>query len=543
MNLETVTDQDVNEGSQDIAEFSKFSFDVPDAVAEETDSDILGLDEYLENGYDYEVPKRGDIREGVIIDANDYGLIVDIGFKREGLVPTEDLDRLDDKTREKAQVGETVAVFVLRAENRDGHPILSINQARLYEDWLEAERMMESGELYEGTVSGSNRGGLIVKFGKIRGFIPASQIVGIPRRLSQDKRQERLESKIGEEMGLKVIEVNRKRRRLIFSQRRAYRAWQESQREHVIEELEEGETRHGKVTSITDFGAFVDLGGADGLIHISELSWSRVDTPREVVEVGDEVDVYVLNVDKKRKRIGLSLKALQPDPWTLVDDHYQVEELVEGKVTRVVDFGAFIELDLGIEGLLHVSEMIGTPELKPSEIVQAGEKILVKIIRIDSNRRRIALSAKRVRRNEWERWIAAQQVADKEEEKEIAETGPDAEAIEAIETAEETADQEPVAEAAEAEEADETRPDAETIEAIETAEETADQEPVAEPEEADETGPDAETIEAAEETANQEPVAEPEEADETGPDTEAIEAIETAEEEKPDEDDGEIVEA
>ena len=374
------------------------------------------MDDYLTNGYDYQAPKRGDIRTGVVVDTHDQGLVVDIGSKREGLVPAEDLERLDEEVRAEIQVGISVPVFVLRPEDKEGRPILSIHQARLYEDWLKAEEMMESGELYEGEVAGFNRGGLIVRFGKIRGFVPASQIVGLPRRLREEQRRQRLETMIGQKMGLKIIEVDRHRRRLIFSQRRALRAWQELQRERVITELTEGETRHGQVTSITNFGAFVDLGGADGLIHVSELSWGRVDNPRQVLKVGDEVDVYVLDVDRERKRIALSLKKLQPDPWTIVDDHYRVGELVEGRVTRVLDFGAFVELDLGIEGLLHTSEMIGTPELPPSDIVHPGEKLLVKIIRIESRRRRLALSARQVRKSEWERWIAEQQTAHEAEE-------------------------------------------------------------------------------------------------------------------------------
>jgi predicted RNA-binding protein with RPS1 domain len=185
-------------------------------------------------------------------------------------------------------------------------------------------------------------------------------------------------------------------------------------------ELVEGETRHGKVTSITNFGAFVDLGGADGLIHVSELSWSRVENPRQVLKVGDEIDVYVLDVDRERKRIALSLKKLQPDPWTIVDDHYEAGQLIEGRVTRVLDFGAFVELDLGVEGLLHASEMIGTPDLNPSDIVHPGEKLLVKVIRVDSRRKRLALSARQVRKDEWERWVAEQQAAREAEEEKAA---------------------------------------------------------------------------------------------------------------------------
>jgi len=289
----------------------------------------------------------------------------------------------------------------------------------MYQDWLDAEEMMKSGELYEGEISNYNRGGLIVKFGKIRGFIPCSQIVGLPRRLREEQRRQRLAAMIGERVGLKVIEVDRQRRRLIFSQRRALRAWQELQRGRVMDGLREGETRHGEVTSITDFGAFVDLGGADGLIHVSELSWRRVDHPREVLKVGDEVDVYVLSVDQERRRIALSLKKLQPDPWTLVDDHYNAGQLVEGRVTRVVDFGAFVALDLGIEGLLHANEMIGTPELSPADIVQPGDKLPVKVIGIDSRRRRLDLSARQVGQEEWERWMAEQ--AAREPEEEVAE--------------------------------------------------------------------------------------------------------------------------
>lgn len=385
------------------------------------------MDGYLTNGYDYKVPRRGDIITGTIIEANERGLVVDIGFKREGFIYNDDLDRLDEETRSEIHPGVEIPVFVIRSQNREGQPILSIYQARLQKDWLRAEEMMASGQIYEGEIAGHNRGGLIVKFGKIRGFIPASQVAGLPRRLPEEERRQRLSGMTGEQVGLKIIEVDRRRRRLIFSQRQALRSWQEVQRERVIDGLTEGETRHGTVTSITNFGAFVDLGGADGLIHVSELSWGRVDNPRQVLKVGDEVDVYVLDLDRKRKRIALSLKRLQPDPWTLVDEHYRVGQLVEGRITRVLDFGVFISLALGVEGLLHASEMIGTPELRPSEIVRPGETLLVKIIRIDSRKRRLALSAKQVRRNEWERWVAEQQAA-RETEREAEEAAAQAKA-------------------------------------------------------------------------------------------------------------------
>ena len=228
----------------------------------------IDLDEYLDGAFDYQAPRHGDIRQGVVVEIGENGVIMDIGAKREGFVSAEDLSRLDEEIHATIQVGATIPVFVLRPADSEGRPILSIQQAHMYKDWLDAEELMKSGDLYEGEVSGYNRGGLIVKFGAIRGFIPASQVVGLPRRMREEQRRQRLAARVGEMMGLKVIEVDRRRRRLIFSQRQALRAWQEMQRSRVIEELVEGETHSGKVTSITDFGAFVDLGGADGLVHV-----------------------------------------------------------------------------------------------------------------------------------------------------------------------------------------------------------------------------------------------------------------------------------
>ena len=487
MNMETTTDQDAT--GQNLTEQSEqgLTQQSTQSLTEQGLQDAAGLGLTEQVLTDYQPPKRGDIRTGVVLEKNERGLVVDIGSKREGLVPAEDLTRLDAEICAGIQVGTTVQAFVLRTEDREGHPVLSIHQAHLYEDWLKAEQMMESGELYEGEVADYNRGGLIVMFGKIRGFVPASQTVGLPRRLRAEERRQRLEAMIGQRIGIKIIEVDRQRRRLIFSQRRALRAWQERQREMIMSQLTEGETQRGRVTDITSFGAFVDLGGADGLIHVSELSWSRVDNPGQVLKIGDEIDVYILSVDRERKRIALSLKKLQPDPWTLVDDHYQKEQLVEGRVTRVLDFGAFVELDLGIEGLLHSSEMIGTPELHPADIVHPGETLLVKIIRIDSQRKRLALSARQVRQDEWERWVAEQQAAREAQEAAEEETvAPEvqAEAGEAAEeeapttgvvaseaTGEETAISEAQAEAGEA--AEEEAPTTEVVASEATEEETA----------------------------------------------------------------------
>ena len=276
--------------------------------AEEQPVTMQDLDKYLTDEYEVKKPKRGDLRTGVVIQIDENGLLVDCGFKREGVVSAEDLEGLDEEMRSRIEVGAEIPIFVIQPQNREGQPVLSIQQATMYEDWLKAEEMLESGELYAGKVSGCNRGGLVVRFGKIRGFIPASQVVGIPRRMREDERRERLEEMIGKDIGLKVIEVDRDRRRLIFSQRRALRAWQDLRRNEVMSTINEGDVCHGEVTDLTDFGAFVDLGGADGLVHVSELSWKRVDNPRQVLNVGQEIDVYVLNVDRQRKRIALIRK-------------------------------------------------------------------------------------------------------------------------------------------------------------------------------------------------------------------------------------------
>ncbi len=518
MNNETLpTDQDLN------------------AQEESQPTMMEQLEEFLTDGeYDYQLPRRGDIHQGVVIEIGERGGIVDAGFKRDGIVPVSDLDRLDNETLESIKPGDEIAVAVQNPQDEEGRLILSIYQALVQEDWEKAEAMMAGGELYEGEISGHNRGGLLVPFGRIRGFIPASHTVGMPRGLQGDERRDRLADMVGDQVGLKIIEVDRHRRRLILSQRQARRAWQRIQRKRVMEELREGETAHGTVTGITDFGAFVDLGGADGLIHISELSWSQVDDPREAVEVGDEVEVYVLNLDWDRTRIALSLKRLNPNPWSQVAGHYEVGQLVEGKVSRVLDFGAFIELGLGVEGLLHISEMTGASQLSPTEILETGQKVLVKIIGIDAHKQRITLSARQVQRDQWESWMAEHTIGQEEE----APKGPEDEPVAEAAVEEEEA---PEAEAAVEKEA----PEAEVAaEAEEEAPEEPEEEPVtAETEVIEEEAPEAEVAAEAEEEAPEEPEDEPvtaeaEVIEEEAPDAEAPAE---AEEEAPEESEEELV--
>src|SRR5215813_7676726 len=355
----------------------------------------------LEESFAVEQPERGDLLTGTILAIDNQGMIIDVGMKRDGVVPRNDLERLDGI---EFKVGDEVPVVVLQTEDQDGNLVISVSQARQSEDWTKAEEMLNSGEIWEGVVQDANRGGLIVPFGNLRGFVPASHVMDLPRGLNENDRKGHMSSLIGKQIAVKVVEVNRKRRRLVLSQRDAQRGRRDSRKETLLEELQEGETRRGVVSGLRDFGAFVDLGGADGLIHISELAWHRVKHPREMLAVGDEVDVLILRLDREGKRIGLSLKRLQPNPWVAVDEMYHVGQLIEGEVSRVAQFGAFVSLEPGIEALLHTSQMAEPAPEDPTGLLIEGQKLLMRIISIESHRQRLGLSLKDVTEEERQRW-------------------------------------------------------------------------------------------------------------------------------------------
>ena len=383
---------------------------------------------FLNEEYDYKRPKRGDIMYAEVLRIDDDEIIVDIGGKSEGVVPSADLERMGEEALAGIEVGDKVPVYVLRPESADGDVIVSLNMARTMEDWRKAEKLFEEGGVFEGPVAGHNKGGLLVYYGRIRGFIPASQLSGLSRRSSHDERMTMLSKMEGQKLLLKVIEVDRERRRLIFSERAASREWREQRKEELLDELQEGDIRPGTVRNLCDFGAFVDLGGADGLIHISELSWQRVKHAREVLGVGDEVEVYVLRVDRDRKRIGLSLKRLQADPWHIAEETYEPGQVVKGEVTNIVDFGAFARIEDGIEGLIHVSEL-SDGDFAPRDLVREGEVLYLKILSIDADRQRMGLSLKQApSREEIEgdpayAELAEEAEADREAEAQLAEAG------------------------------------------------------------------------------------------------------------------------
>lgn len=352
--------------------------------------DFLAL---LEQSLSIEQPTRGDIAVGTILAIDNMGMLVDLGMKRDGIVPRSDLERLGDVTY---KVGDEIPVMIVRTEDEEGNMIVSATKAKQNEDWICAEEMMASEEIYTGVVADANRGGLIVPFGELRGFIPASHVVELARGLNEDERKDNLSGMVGHKISVKIIEVNRRRRRLVLSQREAQREMRDARKDNLLESLAEGEVRKGVVSGLRDFGAFVDLGGADGLIHISELAWHRVKHPRELLAVGQEVEVYVLRLDHEGRRIGLSLKRLQPNPWTQVDDLYHVGQVVEGTISRVTQFGAFVSMDPGIEALLHASQISDPPPADPTHLLHEGQIIQARVISIESHRQRLGLTIRDV---------------------------------------------------------------------------------------------------------------------------------------------------
>lgn len=376
----------------------------PDNPVEEV-SFAEQLEQLLE-AHDYELPQPGDIRQGVIVSVSPQGIIMDLGLKRDGIVQPADLEKLTAEEKAELKINDEVPVYILSTNDADGL-IVSIYMARVSQDWEKAEEMLESGEIFEGEVIGYNKGGLIVPFGRLRGFIPASHVTNLTPNLDERQRQQRMAKMRGQQFPLKVIEVNQLRRRLVFSQRDAQREWDEAQKQSLLDNLQEGQTVKGRVSSMRDFGVFVNLGGADGLIHVSELSWQRINHPNEVVKVGDEIEAYIVKLDRDNQRISLSRKRILPNPWHSISEDYKQGQLVEGKITRIVDYGAFVEIAPGVEGLLHVSQLSRGSVEKVSDVVREGETHLLRIVSLDANKQRIGLSLKAVTSKEQIEWMAS----------------------------------------------------------------------------------------------------------------------------------------
>ena len=364
----------------------------------ELDTPVRTLDgpEYIEvdgqmvPNYEPTIPLfgEGDVVNGRVVRIDKDEVLVDIGFKSEGVIPLSELSiRKSVNVEEEVELGEMIDALVMTKEDQDGRLILSKKRARFEKAWKRIEAASAAGEHVEGTVIEVVKGGLILDLG-VRGFLPAS--------LVDIRRVQNLDEFMGRKLECKVIELNRNRNNVVLSRRAVLEDERREVRQKILDELQPGQVVEGTISNIVDFGAFVDLEGIDGLIHISELSWSHVNHPSEVLNIGDEVQVKVLDIDRDRQRISLGLKQTQADPWQSVIESFDVDDVVEGKVTKVVTFGAFVEIHAGVEGLVHISELATHHVENPREVVSQGDEVSVRIIEIDADRRRLSLSLKRV---------------------------------------------------------------------------------------------------------------------------------------------------
>ena len=353
----------------------------------------------LESGYSMNQLTKGEIREGKITRITHSEILVDVGAKSEGVISGRELESMDARTRSSLQEGQEVLVYIVDPEDDNGNVVLSFSRAQQERDWRDAEGLLNSQEVYKGQIAGYNKGGLIVKVGNVRGFVPASQMsVTRRRRTEGDSPEQKWAKMVNEPIMVKVVEVDRERNRLILSERAAAKETREAERERLLSELKEGDICTGRVISIAEFGVFVDVGGADGLVHLSELTWKRIAHPKEILKVGQEVKVQVLSVEKERKRIALSMKRLEGDPWDKITQQFKVGQLVEGTVTKLTKFGAFARIKGHdeIEGLIHISELSDGRIQHPKEVVQEGQTYALRVVKIEPDKRRIGLSLKEV---------------------------------------------------------------------------------------------------------------------------------------------------
>lgn len=377
-------------------------------------SNAVSFAELLEQ-YEPEPVRQGQYVMGEILQINGNVILADVDAKRTAVVPPQDLAGIAEDELNKFAVGDKISLYILRTPVGDQDLLVSLSKGLEYQDWQNAKTYQEQEELHEFEVVGHNKGGLIVAFGHLQGFVPSSHVPQLqnvynPRQLASLKAK-----LVGQELPLQVIEVDHQNHRLVLS---AKKAQAEHRRQRLLAlKLKEGETMKGQITNLVKFGAFVDLDGVEGLIHISEIAWQRVDRPADFLTVGDDVEVLIQSVDIDQERVSLSRKALLPSPWDLFDQAHAAGDLIEGVVTNVRDFGAFILVADGIEGLLHVQEMHGAQNAAPQDVLMLGDTVLVRILRIEPERQRLGLSQRRVSQHEemewiWQREQAAQQPPD-----------------------------------------------------------------------------------------------------------------------------------
>jgi small subunit ribosomal protein S1 len=428
------------------------------------------------------IPEKGDIRKGVITAITSNEILIDVQSKADGLIAGREMEQINPRTLEEFKVGEEIMVYVLEPEDINGHVVLSYTRAQEEQDWEKVEQSLESGDVITTFVEGYNKGGLLVPVGQLRGFVPGS-LVSVFREGDSGAPEDRWSEAIGKEITLKVIEVDRSRQRLILSERDAIGETREAIKDQLLDNLAVGDRVTGYVSSLADFGAFVNIQGLDGLVHLSELSWDHVDHPSDLVKVGQELEVEVISIDEEKRRIGLSMRRLQDNPWIEKAEEIQEGQLIQGTITNLTDFGAFARIEnTDLEGLIHISELSMDRVGHPSEVVSVGETLALRVISLDMERHRIGLSLEKVDSDEYAAIDYEQIQEELNGEGSLGEILADSEDASEIEAVDEV-DVETVDDAAEeADEADEAQAEAvEEVEAeaIEEAEEevAAEEEP------------------------------------------------------------------
>ena len=347
------------------------------------------------------IPERGDIRKGVITAITSNEILIDVQSKADGLIAGRELEQINPQSLASFQIGEEILVYVLEPEDNNGHVVLSFTRAQEEQDWEMVENSLETGEAITTFVEGYNKGGLLVPIGQLRGFVPGS-LVSVFREGDTGAPEDRWSEAIGKEIILKVIEVDRSRQRLILSERDAIGETREAIKDQLLDNLAVGDRVSGYVSSLADFGAFVNIQGVDGLVHLSELSWDHVDHPSDLVKVGQELEVEVISIDEEKRRIGLSMRRLQDNPWIEKAEEIQEGQLIQGTITNLTDFGAFARIEnTDLEGLIHISELSMDRVGHPSEVVSVGETLALRVISLDMERHRIGLSLEKVDSDEF----------------------------------------------------------------------------------------------------------------------------------------------
>lgn len=354
------------------------------------------MDLLLAEDFNLTIPVVGETIKGIVVAHNENGILVDIGAKSEGMISTRELDTLDPDARERLEIGSEVPVYVISIEDQSGNIVLSFGQAVIEEGWSLAQDLLETQDNYSVKITGYNKGGLLTKVGNVRAFVPTSQLGGPPP--AGASLDDYLKQFIGQTLDVKVIEVERPRNRLILSARDAAKKLRDKQRYKLLGDLQEGDICDGTVVNIERFGAFVDIGGIQGLVHLSELSWTRIAKPADIVTLGQRLKVYVLSVENDKQRVALSIKRLTTDPWDDINEIYHEGQLVEVTITKLERYGAFARLNdqYGLEGLIHISELADERVKSAGDIVQEGDVVMVRVIRVDADQRQLGLSIKQV---------------------------------------------------------------------------------------------------------------------------------------------------